>query len=371
MVTPVTGPFSDTFSVGKGGGSRWWTRQIYRQAKPYDLPLPYSRDDRGVDVDTHWGQSTSGNETASSFGTRSPMRYGDLSGWFIANCDSIARERLMNQINSDQLLYAALAEARGNIRTIANRLDDARYLISALRPKNWWRLRHSGLYKAEINGKTKISVKGVGKEFADATLEVYFGLKPIMSDIDSAAKTLSHDFSPRSVRASGAQADQKFTKNITNPVSLWYQKDEQWQLRVKCGCQAEVTNPNLYLAQSLGLINPFATVWELLPWSFVVDYFFNVGAFIGSLTDTYGLKLSRQYTRRVMKSYSTYTDRNYVLVDAKPLLKGQHVTGIWYRGTRANTSLPDVNLHAKAFSLGKDLNRVKTSLALLIQALTR
>jgi len=42
--------------------------------------------------------------------------------------------------------------------------------------------------------------------------------------------------------------------------------------------------------EGLGVLNPIATLWELVPLSFVVDWFVNVGDVLSSLTATAGLK---------------------------------------------------------------------------------
>ncbi len=367
-MNPVTGPFSDTFSAGIGTGSRWWSRQIYRQAKPYDLPLPYTRDDRGVGSEAWWGTKTGPTLIASSYGTLSPKRYQDLSSWFVASVTNQARDRLMNKLNSDTLLLAALAEAKGSINIITTSLDSARYVLNALRPGNWWRLRHSSLARVDAAGKPHISVRGVGKKFADDILSVYFGIMPVMSDVQSAAETLSKDFSPLIAEGSGKRADSSFTKLLDDGTTR-LTKREEWWFKSKCGCEAKVTNPNLYLAQSMGLINPFATAWELVPWSFVVDYFVNVNSFVNSLTDLYGLSLTKAWTRNTMWSFAEGDDRTYNPV-SHAVLGGRH-SGVWYRATRATQSIPSVSLSYRQFSLGKDLSRCVTSAALLLQALSR
>jgi hypothetical protein len=57
-----------------------------------------------------------------------------------------------------------------------------------------------------------------------------------------------------------------------------------------------VSNPNLYLASQLGFVNPAAIAWELVPFSFVVDWFVNVGEFLNNFTDLWGLTVTDPYT---------------------------------------------------------------------------
>jgi hypothetical protein len=56
-----------------------------------------------------------------------------------------------------------------------------------------------------------------------------------------------------------------------------------------------ISNPNAFLAQRLGLTNLPSVLWELVPWSFVVDWWVNVGGFIASLDDLLGVTVSRGF----------------------------------------------------------------------------
>jgi hypothetical protein len=84
-----------------------------------------------------------------------------------------------------------------------------------------------------------------------------------------------------------------------------------------------VDNPNLHLAQQLGFINPLSVAWELVPFSFVVDWFGNVGQVLASFSDFAGLsqvnprtttfqkttKLTQTYTGYVANHESVYVTR--------------------------------------------------------------
>lgn len=58
------------------------------------------------------------------------------------------------------------------------------------------------------------------------------------------------------------------------------------------GAEVAVSNPNLWLANQLGLINPGTIALELVPFSFVFGWFVNLEQVISSMTDLYGLTLS-------------------------------------------------------------------------------
>lgn len=365
MVAPITGPFSDTLSVGVGIGSRYWTRQIYRQQKPYDLPLQYSRTDRGVGSDVGWGtlKSSTNTQKANVYGNRSPKRWEDIPSGVFAQSSNKARERLMSKLQDGQLLLATLAEAKQTIGMMTNRFIQARNIVLAVRHRDIPRLKDA--LTDATGGRGPRTLPKFGKTFGDAILEVYFGIKPILSDLQNGAEILSKDFDFIQIDGNGKATGDQFTSS--NAEITWFRKQEEYWVKTKCGCRAKVSNPNEFLAEKLGLVNPFATAWELVPWSFVVDYFVNVNQFVGALTDTYGVTLRDPWTRTRTFSFASYESRNFNSATHK--LDGGYTTGIWCRETRAVTSLPNVRLSSRAFSLGKDLSRLVTSGALLLQAL--
>lgn len=65
---------------------------------------------------------------------------------------------------------------------------------------------------------------------------------------------------------------------------------------VKQGATFTLENKNLFLANRLGLVNPAAVAWELVPFSFVVDWFTNFGGYLDGFTDLVGLSYTDAYT---------------------------------------------------------------------------
>lgn len=62
---------------------------------------------------------------------------------------------------------------------------------------------------------------------------------------------------------------------------------------IRCHLQARmrITNPNLLLAESLGLVNPAHVFWDWLPFSYMVDWVANVGKWLKSWTNFAGVEL--------------------------------------------------------------------------------
>lgn len=126
------------------------------------------------------------------------------------------------------------------------------------------------------------------KSLADTWLEFHFGWDPLVKDIGAAVDALKRPL-PSKVKGHGS------SKNLLTSVSRGFNGSSVSSRATHCSArvQAEVfvTDANLFLANQLGLVNLLAIAWELVPYSFVVDWFTNVGTWLGSYTDYVGLNI--------------------------------------------------------------------------------
>lgn len=128
------------------------------------------------------------------------------------------------------------------------------------------------------------------QDFGALWLEYWMGWAPTVGDVYTSLEFLDRRIPDQPVRAgssvpytdSSSQSD-----GYAEATSTWEGKCTVWVQG-----SVEVTNPTLHLLQGLGLLNPFKTVWETIPFSWFADWFTNVGQVLGQLTDWVGLKLS-------------------------------------------------------------------------------
>jgi hypothetical protein len=133
------------------------------------------------------------------------------------------------------------------------------------------------------------------KDPADIWLEAQYGWKPLLQDVHGAITAIDNRNKagpPRvDVKAKSYEKSYNHVKHgkySTGRPS--FQVVEQQDLLV--GCTVHLTyeedNPYLITAAQLGLVNPAEVVWELVPWSFAVDWFIPVGPWIQSTTAAIG-----------------------------------------------------------------------------------
>jgi hypothetical protein len=87
--------------------------------------------------------------------------------------------------------------------------------------------------------------------------------------------------------------------------------DELSRIRhtVICELGAVLDNPSLAYLNTFGLINPLSIAWELVPWSFAIDWFVPVGKTLEAVTATVGLIFNGG---RITEHRKYVTVRNYV-----------------------------------------------------------
>lgn len=142
-----------------------------------------------------------------------------------------------------------------------------------------------------------------GAELSSVWLEFSFGWAPLVDDVLTSCDILSNlggNEALSRVRGRGHAKefyylDNKQGTDLQQFVKGWKVSRAQFISRIR------LTNPNLALAESLGLVNPAAIAWELVPFSFVIDRFVNVGDFLSSFTTEFGWEvesgtLSRTWT---------------------------------------------------------------------------
>lgn len=123
------------------------------------------------------------------------------------------------------------------------------------------------------------------KHFASSTwLELHFGWSPLVGDIYGAMDVLQ---TPKfgQIKSVGS-ASAPF---VSEQYSSWLNRYASGTVGTRYEGVFQVDNPNAFLADRMGLTNPATIAWELVPFSFVVDWFTNVGQVLGSLNDHAGL----------------------------------------------------------------------------------
>jgi len=128
-------------------------------------------------------------------------------------------------------------------------------------------------------------------------LQYKYGWLPLLRDAHDASIALANlaqrwDLGQvRTVKVSLSRFKESTTDSVASPGSFVFQTVETYKRKQskRLGLKYRVSNTNQYTASSLGLFNPASLAWEVIPFSFVADWFVPIGAFLDSLDAGIGL----------------------------------------------------------------------------------
>lgn len=372
MVAPITGPIAETLSnTVDGPGSLYWSRTLYRQKKPYNLPLAYKANRVSVinaskaNVSTYLGYAKA-NQSRSNWQCGCPP--APLTNQYAvqkALADSLAREAFRNALGDKSAWLVNLAEASQSINMIstrANQLFKAAMLLRRGQVTLFAKHLQASLHPTSSK-KHKHASK---RSFADTWLEYHFGWAPLVADIYNSIDVLQRDFPYGQIEAKGrkVKVDDPYYSKSDGPYGTEIISGRcQGYIRTYCGADVIVTNPNLWLANNLGLVNPATVAWEVVPFSFVVDWFTTAESFLEQYTDFLGLSISNPWSTTKCE----LTGEAHYYFKPKPSGAVQKVDAYFVGNYIDRTlSIPSVNLGRRQVNR-LSIDRALTAMSLLVQ----
>jgi hypothetical protein len=224
-----------------------------------------------------------------------------LSKVSVTQADNRAKAQYLSSIRALRTTFqggVALGEMAETVRMITNPLSSLRKGVASY--LSVLKKRRSGFQRRPL----KRRLHDANKMIADTWLEYSFGWKPLILDIRDAAKELVLLQSKASVSGSPVSGFGQATFRLpTTTGSLGVSMvgaDIFSNTRATFGVSVKYTGwvggegfSNRSSLDALGFTPEtfVPTVWELIPYSFLIDYFSNVGDLVSSMTtSTYGLR---------------------------------------------------------------------------------
>jgi len=236
-----------------------------------------------------------------------------------------------------------LAQADINVGVALGELRETiRHLVeSAFRLIRWVFWAKKGSWRMI---RRDLGLKGPGSHGRDLSqnwLEYQFAWLPLMGDVFGAWSEFQKSVASRAhtLRVSRSVSDSG-TRSFTNPSGQagYTSITVPYEIGVTCSLLGQVSQPGLNRLAALGLINPLSIAWELMPFSFTIDWLIPVGSVLEALTSTIGVSfVSGSLTRRVSVSASGLNGFCLGTVHAKGVvtvgkvdIKGVHIKRATY-----------------------------------------
>lgn len=215
---------------------------------------------------------------------------GHYSGSMSEEARSIAAIKVRMKIDAESSSFSGptfLGELRESIHQMRHPAEAAFNLTVA-------HVKHCDLLRGKFR-KRKITKKEYADAIAGSWLEFSFGLAPLMSDISkiaSASLTVFEDKRLVRLTGSGVVSDSVSSRGVGgdgvfSTVSRYRNEVTTYTTKYTVGYQRNVQGAtdslrNVVNAGNFELSELIPTAWELIPWSFFIDYFSNIGKCISA-----------------------------------------------------------------------------------------
>jgi len=226
-----------------------------------------------------------------------------------------------NVDQTELLLGATLGEAPETLAFIANLF---RRLISVVR----FFLTKKGKI-AVLKRLRKITAKEAADAVSDAWLELRYAVRPLVFEMDQAVKAFkkSIEANERFVARGKATWDDTYVNSFSRTVYTRLSVTQREEIRevysARAGVLYNLSSDIDGLSLTLGLGNPIESVYELVPFSFILDWLLNIGDILAAWETNASLlvqgswvteRLYRETKITAVSPVETWTDIGYTNV---------------------------------------------------------
>lgn len=383
MANPVTyRPLLETFNNVTGTGSFYINRlQRSKQAKPYNIATNYNlrkvvttrastfggaampaaanalayMGNKNQNVDIDFGDSYSLEREIAENGFRAKLSSKILAASAELGITFTQRQQTIDMITTRgrQLLRFFSDLKAGRVKRARRTAIAFDWLKPGPKPR-----------KRKKKTPPPASMDGLNRDSANLLLETQFGWIPTIESVYNACQVLSNPINTNRILCRGpiVKIDNSYYK--AGALGSYQSSETIGRVVTFGGATAWIENPDLYLANRMGLINPAAVFWDAVPFSFIVNWFVSIGQFLNSLTDFFGVGLRNPFYSTRYRVAGAFHDFSYYL--GLPRGYDFYKTGV---RLQRNLGIPSVKLIIRPFHL--NLFHVQTTWALVVQRIPR
>lgn len=240
--------------------------------------------------------------------------------------------------------------------------------------------RATGLYRAyrslkkgnfrdflrELSVKPKRKHRSVTRtaagEASGLWLEYWFGWSPSVNDLFNAYEILTRQMDYEPTWGTSRRKLPVKTVRVQGGSFTFRESAYSGYCLVKTGAHVTLVNPNAAIRSSLGLNNPLSIAWDLVPFSFVVDWFTQFGNTLSAMTDFAGFTLQRPYTTSFQECEGYFHTWNTGY--AGPYRRGEYKFKT-FQQRRQQVLVKPVVLRPRIANFGSSVTRAATAVSLL------
>lgn len=272
----------------------------------------------------------------------------------IGNAGRIVQNALISKIRNTTVdLGVAMGEFPETCQFVATAATKVYKSLKQLRRGNV-----SGAVQT-LSGVPAEEASDIVRSSANAWSAYSYGLRPLVKDVYDSIETYQrrHRVCPL-VRVVRASASRKI--GVDSPLFAPFGafQNVSGTFNVTGKVCFRVTNPTLKTLDECGLVNPLSVAWELVPFSFVLDWFLPIGEFIENIVPPQGVDFlfGHLYTKGYGRTTSFFQGKSAVTIET-------------YKDRMILRSFP--RYHVKVPDISKNKMPVANAIALIAQQVVK
>jgi hypothetical protein len=227
-------------------------------------------------------------------------------------CIDITKQKLLGKIKNTSANFAVAYAEAGKTATMVG--DTAIKIARAMQHLRQGKFSAAagvlgvGTCKRAESRFTRGYAQDAGKAVASGWLALNYGWKPLLDDVygacDDLARNNLNDMIVTSSATHKLEIPIKATESSTSGKAksfYWGSGLAKYQVRMSCSYKRPGKSSLVKLKET-GITNPLLIAWELVPYSFVVDWFLPIGNWLDTFDATLGLAFHSGYQTVYFKS---------------------------------------------------------------------
>lgn len=277
-------------------------------------------------------QTYAGAENFSGYYYQTPPSYPPAD---IAETIRKARAKIKDQ---DVNLAVAFGERAATAAGVADVVTTLTKTVRALRRRDYERaMRELGLRKRNR--------KGLPSEPSNVWLALQYGWLPLLSDVYGSCEALEKSDENRdryraTVKASHSRKETSDRLLTSAYGGCYVEVNKQTTTSYKAMTRLDyvLRNPLLATMSQVGVTNPLEVAWELVPFSFVADWFVPVGRYLSDLDATIGWEfLGGSTSTKIEQTHNPTVKRIHVGPNAQYGIQTKNSTYAYVSGGKGRS----------------------------------
>lgn len=295
-----TGPFISEKSMryawsNSASRAYYEKKRRYKSAPPHTETLPYQAEriscaQKALPFPDVWPTFDAPNTACAGAFVGGP-------GFVSVHNHSLERcyARFRDEMGKTAALGTAMAELDSSFQMIESRVMQAYASVRALRQGD---LRgaagHIGLNPRSMPKRYQIpyNARRNAKDIGGAWLEYWFGWAPTINDVNTALDVIQKVPKKLHYNVVGTAVDEVRLRDDSprsQPGGTWTRHTVNVRVDTRMIGEVSITNPSLRLAHDLGFTNPGKIIYEIIPFSWLLDWVVPIGGFLDQIDQYLGL----------------------------------------------------------------------------------